>query len=77
MKFKFTLYCLPALLLLATHVTAEPTHAEGRTEYRAPKASVAPVIDGVADDEAWQQARWQDLNQTWLGPEYTDEDFQG
>jgi hypothetical protein len=77
MKFKFTLYCLPALLLLATHVNAEPTHAEGRTEYRAPKASVAPVIDGVADDEAWQKARWQDLKQTWLGPEYTAEDFQG
>ena len=50
---------------------------EGRTEYRAPYADVAPVIDGVADDAAWQNAAWQELEHRWLGPEYSADDFQG
>lgn len=56
---------------------AEPTHYAGRTEYRAPRANVAPTIDGVADEAVWQRARWQELTQRWLGPEYTAEDFEG
>ena len=68
-----------AWLLLATFGTAaaEATHVEGRTEYRAPRAAEAPVVDGVADDAIWREARWQKLEHTWLGPEYTAEDFQG
>ncbi|MCU0975109.1 MAG: CBM9 family sugar-binding protein [Steroidobacteraceae bacterium] len=55
----------------------EPTHAEGRSEYRAPRAAVAPAIDGVADDPAWQSAPWRELSHRWLGPEYSKADFQG
>jgi hypothetical protein len=77
MKFKLKPYGLLVLILLATHVNADAGHYEGRTEYRAPRADTAPVIDGIADESAWQQARWQDLTQTWLGPEYTAGDFQG
>jgi len=57
--------------------TAGPSHSVDRTEYRAPKAATAPTIDGVADEAIWQQARWQELKYRWLGPEYSDEDFQG
>ena len=56
---------------------AEPTHAPGRSEYRAPRAAVAPVIDGIADDAAWEAAPWRDIDQRWLGPEYEASDFQG
>ena len=38
---------------------------------------VAPVVDGIADETIWEEARWQELTQRWLGPEYSAEDFQG
>jgi hypothetical protein len=65
------------LLLVAANAGAAGSHAEGRSEYRAPRAAVAPVIDGVADDAAWQDAAWRSIDQRWLGPEYDDSDFQG
>lgn len=50
---------------------------EGRSEYRAPQAVVAPVVDGLADDAAWAASPWRAIDQLWLGPEYGDDDFQG
>ena len=71
---------LMATALLATTATppqADSAHYDDRTEYRAPRATIAPVIDGVDDDTAWEQARWQELTARWLGPEYSEDDFQG
>ena len=70
---------LTALLLatMAAAACADSNHVDDRSEYRAPKANVAPTIDGVADEAIWQQARWQELTHRWLGPEYTTEDFEG
>jgi hypothetical protein len=69
---------LAALLFVAAPwADAADGHVEGRSEYRAPRAAVAPVIDGLADDAAWQQAAWRQIDQRWLGPEYDDSDFQG
>jgi hypothetical protein len=66
------------LPLLATPwAAANAAHAEGRSEYRAPRAAVAPVIDGLADDAAWRDANWRQIDQRWLGPEYAASDFQG
>jgi hypothetical protein len=66
------------LLTIATAAAcADSAHSDGRTEYRAPKAAHALTIDGVANEAIWQQARWQDLEYRWLGPEYTAEDFEG
>ncbi len=56
---------------------ASSTHYAGRSEYRAPKATLAPTVDGVADEAIWQEAEWHELNHRWLGPEYSAEDFQG
>ena len=56
---------------------SDATHLAGRTEYRAPLAATAPVVDGVADEAIWEKAEWQVMDQRWLGPEYTPEDFQG
>ncbi len=71
--------CLAAALASQGSATThgEPAHYEGRTEYRAPRAGVAPAIDGIADESAWQSADWRELSHRWLGPAYTSDDFQG
>jgi len=70
-------WAVAATLAWLAPAQAEPTHVEGRTEYRAPRAAAAPVIDGVAADEAWAAAPWRPIDQLWLGPEYAPTDFQG
>ena len=62
---------------LAAEAPAESTHYAERTEYRAPKAAAAPVVDGIASEAAWDAAAWQPIGVRWLGPELTPEDFQG
>ena len=64
-------------LVVSTVPANAGTHYEDRSEYRAPLASVAPTVDGVADEAIWERARWQEIKYRWLGPEYTDADFQG
>jgi hypothetical protein len=61
----------------ATAAAKRSSHAPGRSEYRAPKATRAPTVDGVADEAIWQRARWQEIRHRWLGPDYSAEDFQG
>jgi hypothetical protein len=56
---------------------AHSSHDEDRTHYYAPRAELAPQVDGVADEAVWQRAKWQELSHNWLGPEYSSEDFQG
>jgi hypothetical protein len=56
---------------------AGPTHAEDRSEYRAPHAAVVPSIDGFADEAVWETAPWREISHRWLGPEYSAADFQG
>ncbi|MGB5353202.1 MAG: CBM9 family sugar-binding protein [Woeseia sp.] len=80
MKNKKHILCAVAVALFcgsASALAAESAHLPNRTQYLAPEAAVAPVIDGVADDAAWNQAKWQELRHRWLGPEYSPEDFQG
>ena len=70
---------LTAILLatITASACAESAHYDDRTEYRAPKADIAPAVDGVADEAIWQKAKWHELSQRWLGPEYSTEDFEG
>jgi len=72
----------PTVLTLLTAVAATPVHSapshdEGRTHYAAPRALQAPQVDGVADEAVWRRAQWRALDNRWLGPEYSSEDFQG
>ncbi len=62
-------------LVLAAPVAAQ--HYEGRSEYAAPHADAGVVVDGIADDAVWEEASWRALDQRWLGPEYTSDDFTG
>jgi hypothetical protein len=67
-----------AMMLPAAAEAGPPTHYEGRSTYRAPRADAAAMrVDGVADESAWERAQWRELDHLWLGPEYTQEDFQG
>lgn len=45
--------------------------------YKAPFASTAPIIDGVADDISWQDASWVSIDNLYLGAAYTASDFSG
>ena len=60
-----------------TMAASSDTHVEGRTDYLAPRAAEPPVVDGIASESAWDAATWQDIDQLWLGPEYTGTDFRG
>jgi hypothetical protein len=68
---------LIGILVLMTPVLSQAQHHEGRTRYVAPHADVAPEVDGVADDAAWEAAEWQPLVHNWLGPEIDADDFSG
>jgi hypothetical protein len=52
-------------------------HAPERTNYYAPYAEKEPKVDGISDESVWALAKWQNLDQRWLGPELSKEDFQG
>lgn len=65
------------LITLGAAASAETTHLAGRSEYRAPESTSPLTIDGIADEAVWSDARWQELNQRWLGPEHTAADFSG
>ncbi|RMB64177.1 sugar-binding protein [Dokdonia sinensis] len=61
--------------------------AETKTEVFAPKndhqlrtikkATIAPSVDGVGNDPAWEKEQWYDLDQRWLGSDYDEADFKG
>ena len=71
-------YIGTALLALASLSFADDSsHYADRTEYVAPKALHSPLVDGIANDDSWRDARWQNIEHRWLGPEYSVADFSG
>lgn len=64
-------------LYLVCGLANASTHLPDRSEYRAPKASVAPTIDGIADDDAWAGASWRPIDNVWLGAAFSRDDYQG
>lgn len=72
---KFALYALSLTAALPAFSAA--THDPDRSHYYAPRAQYAPLVDGVADEPVWQKAPWRALDNRWLGPEFSDKDFQG
>lgn len=45
--------------------------------YEAPKATTAPIIDGIGNDACWATANWYTQDQVWLGTAPTAADFSG
>ena len=70
---------LVGVLVMGAAVTAHAadSHDPDRSHYLAPRAATAPVVDGIANEAVWQRAEWRSLDQHWLGPEMTGDDFQG
>jgi hypothetical protein len=64
----------PATVALVTVLCACTVLASAR---EAPRALQAPVVDGHADDEAWQGGSWVDLKYSILGTTATPDDFNG
>lgn len=56
---------------------AADSHAPNRLNYYAPHAEKAPKVDGIANESVWKSAKWQKLDQRWLGPAFSKEDFHG
>ena len=65
------------MFVAASSAVADDAHVVDRSLYKASKAAVAPLIDGIATESVWNRAQWQELNHRWLGPEYTADDFHG
>jgi len=53
-----------------------PERERPDTDYVAYKAS-SMTIDGVADEKAWDEAEWNEIDQRWLGEPYSEDDFSG
>jgi len=64
-------------IVAALPAWSAPAHDADRSLYRAPRAQQAPQVDGIADEPAWQQAAWREIDQRWLGPELSSADFEG
>ncbi|MFQ3267847.1 MAG: hypothetical protein ACI9VO_000972 [Colwellia sp.] len=64
-------------IVLALPCYAADSHAPNRLNYYAPHAEKAPKVDGIANESIWQLAKWQNLDQLWLGPKFSNNDFQG
>ncbi len=73
----FLIVLLAAAGVSSNTALADNSHAVDRSKTSVPKAATAPVIDGHSTDLVWAEAEWQELKYRWLGPEYTDADFQG
>ncbi len=56
---------------------AETTTKKDHQVRNISKTDIAPVIDGVANDKAWEHATWYPLDQKWIGEDYSPEDFSG
>lgn len=71
----FLAMLVPAIITSSAYSAS--AHYPGRSVYQAPFAQQALTVDGMADEKIWQKAAWRVLDQRWLGPEYSKEDFQG
>jgi hypothetical protein len=58
-------------------VSAEKNEKENHQLRSVSKAKTPPIIDGKANDSVWSNLEWYQLDQNWVGNEYTPNDFQG
>jgi hypothetical protein len=65
------------IALAGTPAQADSNHAANRSHYQARFAAAPITVDGIADDAAWRDAEWRAIDQRWLGPEFTPDDFNG
>ena len=72
------LNCMKKVLLksiLLVMVCLNTIHVYSQNKYKAPKATIAPTIDGIGTDACWSSAPWYNVDQVWLGATPTAADF--
>ena len=73
-----------ALLFLTLAFSSCKNNAPEKTDASTPNAAAqfgaaygTPTINGLSDDEVWQNAEWLPLDQVWIGAVPAPEDFTG
>lgn len=77
---RFLFLALSALLTACGHSGQTSDGGEMSEEFTylsVTRALVPPVIDGNPDEEVWKALEWHPIDQRWLGPEYSADDFSG
>lgn len=65
------------LVFICTFAYSEGKQAPKKSVYVAPHAKIAPIIDGVPDDVAWEGAEWKAIDKVYLGENLKPQDFTG
>ncbi len=83
MKLPCILFIVLSICISCKHEITEQKEsliADNKVDHQlreVPKATIAPSIDGEANDPIWSAVSWQPLDQRWLGEAYTKDDFSG
>lgn len=75
MKTRIALFC--SVLAVACSSPKEKATDSTESYLEIHQASQWLSIDGQANEEDWAKAEWWNIDQKWLGPDYTAEDFSG
>ncbi len=67
------------LILITVLTLIKPSFAQkiNQRVTEVKKAVPLPLIDGRLDDDCWYDAKWHNLDQRWLGDDYSKKDFAG
>ncbi len=70
-------FLLAICLSMTLNIFASDPETWAQGYYEALFTSTVPVIDGAGDEHCWDSAVWKPIDQRWIGPAYTAEDFSG
>ncbi|MEL7002220.1 MAG: CBM9 family sugar-binding protein [Bacteroidota bacterium] len=71
------LIVLVAIAIFMAATTNSLAQKKNNIKREVTKVSEPLTIDGSANEEAWNKAKWMPLDQRWLGDKYSSEDFSG
>ncbi len=84
---RFTVYILLGVILLAvacsnlpssnTNASPDTKEATSSSQHMISMTKTPITIDGRADEAAWKQVSWKNIDQTWIGADPSPEDFKG
>ncbi|MBN1415212.1 MAG: T9SS type A sorting domain-containing protein [Bacteroidales bacterium] len=71
--FSLLIFCFSTTL----NISASDPETWAQGYYEALFINSVPVIDGIGDESCWDSAVWRPIDQRWIGPSYTAEDYSG